>query len=111
MSPLCGPSTQVVCVKSTKIFSFRLLAFSVLLLAPPVEVLEADDVVLAQVWAALDLNHLDGDLAGVGHAVFAAQGDVGALVLAHQLLNAVLLDDGGALHHDPVFRPVVMHLQ
>ena len=78
---------------------------------PPIEVFEADDVVLAQVWAALDLNHFDGDFAGVREPVLTAQGDVGALVLAHQLLHAVLLDDGGSLHHDPVLRPVVVHLQ
>ena len=82
-----------------------------MLLASSIKVLEADNVVLAQVGTALDLDHLDGDFAGVREPVLTAQGDVGALVLAHQLLDSVLLDDGGALDHDPVLRPVVVHLQ
>ena len=40
-----------------------------------------------------------------------AQGDVGALVFAHQCFHTVLLDHGRALNHYPVFGPVVVHLQ
>ena len=40
-----------------------------------------------------------------------AQGDVGALVFAHEFLDAVLLDHGRALNHHPVLGPVVVHLQ
>ena len=43
--------------------------------------------------------------------MFAAHRDVGALVFPHQLLFAVAFHQGGALHHHPVFGPVVMHLQ
>ena len=39
------------------------------------------------------------------------QGDIGALVLAHQLLDAILFHQRRALHHDPVLSAVVMHLQ
>ena len=41
----------------------------------------------------------------------ATHGDVGALVLPHQLLLTVLFHQGGAFHNYPVLGPVVMHLQ
>ena len=76
-----------------------------------VAIVKAHDVVFAQVGAALHLNHLHRDLARVGEPVPAAQGDVGALVFADQLLLAILFHQRRALHHDPVFGPVVVHLQ
>ena len=44
-------------------------------------VVEADDVVFAEVFAGLDLDQVEGDLAGVFEAVRGAEGDVGRLVL------------------------------
>ena len=76
-----------------------------------VAVLEAHDVVFAEVLPALHLNQLDGDFSGIAEPVFATQGDVGALVLTQQLLFAVTFDDRCSAHHDPVLSPVVVHLQ
>src|SRR5262249_24121356 len=76
-----------------------------------VRVLEADDVVLAEVAARLHLDDLEVYLAGVGQAVRLAQRDVGALVLAEQDLLVAAGHLGGAGDDDPVLRAVVMHLQ
>ncbi len=78
---------------------------------PAVVVLIAHDVVFPQVGAALYLNQLYGDFAAVGEAVFAAQGDVGALVFANQFLDAVFFHHGCPSHHNPVLGAVVVHLQ
>ena len=59
----------------------------------------------------MHLDQFHGNLAGVAQAVAGSQGDVGALVLAHQFLDAVLLHQGGALHHHPVFSAMVVHLE
>ena len=44
----------------------------------PVDILDADDVVLARVGADLNLDELQGDLAGVGEAVDAADREFSA---------------------------------
>ena len=44
-------------------------------------VLDADDVVLAQIGAALDFDEVERNLAGIGQAVRRAGGNVGRLVL------------------------------
>ena len=81
------------------------------LIAAAVAVLEAHDVVFAQVFAALHFDQLHGDAPGVGQAVFAAQRDVGALVFTHELLFTIPFHQGRALHHHPVLSPVMVHLQ
>ena len=60
-------------------------------IAAAVAVLEAHDVVFAEVLAALHFNQFHGDAARVGEAVSAAHRDVGALVFPHQLLGAIPL--------------------
>ena len=50
-------------------------------LRPSELVLDADDVVFAEIGAGLDLDQLEQDLAGVGEAVDAAERQVDRLVL------------------------------
>src|ERR1700712_1452811 len=74
-------------------------------------ILEADDVVLAEIGTGLHLDDLERQLPRVRQAVRLAQRDVGALVLGEDRLAVAAGDLGRALHHDPVFGSVVMHLQ
>src|SRR4051812_21363985 len=62
----------------------RSVAMTTLKSFPPVHVLEADDVVLAQVIAALHLDHHEVQHARVLEAVAVARRDVGRFVLAHE---------------------------
>ena len=76
-----------------------------------IDIIESHDVVFTQVGAALHFDQFHRDASGIGETVFAAQGDVGALVLSHQLGLSIPFDHGGSIDDNPVFRPVVMHLQ
>ena len=59
-------------------------------------VLDADDVVFAQIGAGLHLDQLEQDLAGVGEAVHAAERQVDRLVFGEHRHLAVAGDLGGA---------------
>lgn len=72
---------------------------------------EADDVVFAQVLAALDFDHHEVDDAGVVQAVLVPGRDVGGLVGVQHGFFVAVLHNGGAADHDPVFAAVVVHLQ
>src|SRR4051812_25439303 len=74
-------------------------------------VLEADDVVLAEVGAGLHLDDLERQLARVREAVRLAERDVGALVLGQDRLAIAAGDFRGALDDDPVLGAVMVHLQ
>lgn len=82
-----------------------------LLRCASVGVLEADDVVLAEVRARLDLDQFERDLAGVRQTVGRAERDVGRLVLGQHDLLVAVRDHRRALHDDPVFGAMVVHLQ
>jgi hypothetical protein len=79
--------------------------------AAGVDVLVADDVVLAEIAAGLHLDQHHRQFAGVLHPVHGAQRDVDRLVLGHQLHVAADGHLRGALHHDPVLGAVVVALQ
>src|SRR6266542_6844523 len=79
--------------------------------AAAVMVLEADDVVFAEIAARLYLDDVQWDLAGVFQAMGGAEWDVGRLVLGQDHLFVAAHDLGGALYDDPMLGAVVMHLQ
>jgi len=56
-----------------------------------VDVVEADDVVFAEVAAGLDLDQLQREVAGVFQAVHLADGDEGGLVLGDQIGRSPLV--------------------
>ena len=80
-------------------------------LAPAVAVLEADDVVFAEIAARLHLDQVQRDLAGILQPVRGAERDVGRLVLGQHHLLVAAADFGGALHDDPMLGAVMVHLQ
>src|SRR5207342_3902917 len=79
--------------------------------AASVHVLEADDVVLAQIAARLHLDQFQRHHARILEAVLHAQRDVGALVLREDDRLVATRDAAGATDHDPVLGAVVVHLQ
>src|SRR5205814_9914787 len=80
-------------------------------LTAPVVVLDADDVVLAEIAAGLDFDQFELDLAGILQPVHRADRDVDRFVLVHGLDQFIDGDLRGAAHHDPVLGPMMMLLQ
>src|SRR5690606_19450891 len=76
-----------------------------------VGVVEADDIIFAEIGATLNLNDFQVHLAGVFQAMGGAQRDKGGLVFSQQQGFFATGDLGGAAHHDPVLGAVVVHLQ
>jgi hypothetical protein len=77
----------------------------------PVIILNADDVVLAEITAGLNLDQFQQNLAGVFQPVDGADRDIDRLVLVHDLDQFVDGHARGAAHHDPVLGAVMMLLQ
>ena len=61
-----------------------MLRITIVEFAAAVAVLEANNVVFAEVLSALHFNQFHGDSARVAEAVFTTHRHVGALVLLHQ---------------------------
>src|SRR6202007_2523580 len=76
-----------------------------------VVVLDADDVVLAEIAAGLHLDQLQHDLAGIVQPVHRAHRDINRLVLVHGLDVVIDGDARRAAHHDPVLGAMVVLLQ
>src|SRR5438477_7595092 len=76
---------------------------------PPVGVLEAHDVVLAEIGARLHLDEMERDLAGILQPVADAERNIGRLVLVEQDLLAAPHHLGGARDDDPVLGAVMVH--
>ena len=72
---------------------------------------DADDVILAEIGAGLDLDHLQQDLARIGQPMHVALRNIDRLVFPHRLHRVADGDLGRALDADPVFRAVMMLLQ
>src|SRR5437763_932094 len=89
----------------------RRSALLLLLSRSSVLVIEADDIVLAEVGSALDLDELERHLAGIGQAVARSGGDIGRLVFLEQRYLLADRDLGGAADDRPMLRAVEMHLQ
>ena len=77
---------------------------------PVIVVVEADDVVLAQVFAVLDLDDLKRDLAAVLEPVLGGYGDIGAFIRVHVVFAVPVRDPCRARYDDPVFAAMVMQL-
>src|SRR4051812_29902628 len=79
--------------------------------SPVVDVLDADDVVFAEITARLHLDDLDIDLAGILEPVDGADRNVDGFVLVQCLDRSGDRDRGRAGHDDPMFRSVMVLLQ
>ena len=75
-----------------------------------VDVVGAQDVVLAEIAADLDLDDLDRHFPRILQAVPLRREDVDALVFADEFLDVADHDFRGALHNDPVLGAVMVHL-
>ena len=80
------------------------------LLGAAVVVVEADDVVLAEVVALLHLDEDEGLVAGVAHPVGGAERDVDGLARDDLVVDVVEGDDGGAGDDEPVLLAAVVLL-
>lgn len=78
---------------------------------PSVRVLEPYDIVLAQISARLHLDKVERYQSRVFDPVGDTDRDVRRLVLAKEHGFVPTGDAGGAVDHDPVLSPVVVHLQ
>ena len=67
-------------------------------------VLEADDIILAEIDADLNLDQFERDEAGIGEAVHGADRDVGRFILVQDARFVIDGDLAGALYDDPVLR-------
>src|SRR5579883_2553294 len=79
--------------------------------APIVNIVEPNDVVLAQIAARLDLDQLERDAARIGQPMQRPDRDIDRLVLVHGPDFLPDRDLGGAAHHHPVLGAVMMLLQ
>src|SRR6202042_2123798 len=76
-----------------------------------IDVVDSDDVVLAEVTAGLNLDQLDVDLAWIGEPVRRANRQVDRFVLVNERHFVVERDLDGAAHDHPVLGAVVALLQ
>src|ERR1700722_10614105 len=76
-----------------------------------IDVVDSDDVVLAEIAAGLNLDQLDVDLAWIGEPVRRANRQVDRFVLVNERHSLVERDLGGAAHDHPVLGAVVVLLQ
>src|SRR3954464_13171078 len=82
-----------------------------LALSAPVDVVEAYDVVLAEIAADLYLDQFKPNLAGVGEPVDAPDRDVDGFVFVHAALVGAERHLGRSLDHDPMLGTVEVLLQ
>src|SRR5512135_3117665 len=76
-----------------------------------VTVFEADDVVLAEIGAGLDLDHLERHLARILEAVPRAERNEGGLVLRDEERLVSARHFRRTSHHHPMLGAMVVHLQ
>ena len=78
---------------------------------PVIDVVDSDDVILAEIAAGLNLDQLHVDLAWIGEPVRRANRQVDRLVLVNERHFVIERDLGGAAHDHPVLGAVVVLLQ
>ena len=76
-----------------------------------ISVLNANDIVLAEIAARLNFNQLDVDFSRVGEAMNASDGKVNRLVFMNELVLSVDCHLGRAANHDPVLGAMMVFLQ
>ena len=72
------------------------------MLSTPVNIVEAHDVVLAEIAADLHLDQFERDLARVGEPMNAPNRDIDGFVLVHAAHVIAERDLGRSLDHDPI---------
>jgi hypothetical protein len=81
------------------------------MLAAIIDILEPDNIVLAQVRTGLHLDQFEIDQAGIRHSMHAAYGQIDRLVLVHKMNLVVPGDLGRSLDDDPMLGAMEMLLQ
>src|SRR6202167_5486852 len=76
-----------------------------------VDVVDSDDIVLAEIAAGLNLDQLHVDLAWIGEPVRRANRQVDRFILVDERHFVIERDLGGAAHDHPVLGAVVVLLQ
>src|SRR5437660_187100 len=76
-----------------------------------IAILEAHDVVLAEVFAALHFDEYQVFAPGVFKTVLGTRRDISRFVRRHFELGFAVDDLGRAADHDPMFATMVVHLQ
>lgn len=78
---------------------------------PPIGILQANCVILAQIATGLHLDYFQFGFSGLAQAVDLANGNVGGLVFRQQERFGAAGDLGCAFDDYPVFCAVMVHLQ
>src|SRR6516165_12174294 len=85
--------------------------WKVLLLSTPVNIVEAHDVVLAEIAADLHLDQFERDLAGIGEPMNAPDRDIDGFVFVHAANVIAEGDLGRSLDHYPMLGAMKVLLQ
>jgi hypothetical protein len=80
-------------------------------LHPVINILETDDVVLAEVRADLDLDELKRTFAGIGKTMRASEWQVHRLIFLHEAHPIIDRDFRSSVDDDPMLGTVMMLLQ
>src|SRR5215468_1814794 len=80
-------------------------------LSASVEIVQANDVIIAQIAPDLHLDQFERDLAGVGEAMNAPDRDVDRFIFVHAAHVVAERDLGRSPHHNPMFGTMEMLLQ
>src|SRR5437667_9352270 len=80
-------------------------------LAAPIDVVEAHDVVLAEIAADLHLDQFERDLARIGEPMNAADRDIDGFVFVHAAHVIAERDLGRSLDYDPMLGAMEVLLQ
>jgi hypothetical protein len=88
----------------------RSISGQCLRLQPPVIVVQADNVILAEVVAMLNLNEQQGDRARVLNAMGSAAGDIDGISGVHLDGAAIQGDHALPCDHEPVLRAALVPL-
>src|SRR3984957_21176610 len=76
-----------------------------------INIVDSDDIILAEIASGLNLDQLDVDLAWIGEPVRRADRQVDRFVFVNERHLVVKRDLGGAAHDHPVLGAVVVLLQ
>src|SRR3990172_13330785 len=118
LSLLFSHEPSAISYELSFLFSHELRAFfsnfrqrlSLTLLMTAVIIIKTDDIVLFKIFAVLDLDDLERNLAEVLKPVLRGHGDIGALVRVHVIRLIPIRYPRSPCDHDPVFTPVMMEL-
>src|SRR5215831_5093010 len=98
-------------MRNLRSFSGCKPGWKALLLPASVDVVEAHDVVLAEIATDLHLDQFERDLAGIGEPMNAADRDIDGFVFVHAAHVIAERDLGRSLDHDPMLGAMEVLLQ